>query len=712
MTVADKIQSFASVSQLLEEIKKDSQSTAVLNRRYAVRFIMLDNFNLYQEFIKEMTKSDIQIFNLEQLVDSENKDSWISNDTLVNAIRNLKGKIVVSPFSEIVRFYKDDKFKALFEGMSLMELDTTTRIYIPLIGLKHRFENFLNTFSRIEESQPIWAVYCGESQPVEIDLIPHTFPCPDSFICLRTVYDWLVFWKTHAPTERILCLSDTINTYSKNSQPDNIFEIKKIESAYSFITQLLNVQTEIEYKQEEERFWVQLLQFIGDNSFSSFKAFVDNHIDIGKISTEKMLNKWTATDTTEFDRWLLRHYYLQHIYNNEYLTEIIENCINYSSSYLFHKIALSIFDIENEQDYYGQRNQLLLMFDEQFNLSDSDLTTLEEKIKDVAKNNTVTAIKLCSGKFSFEKELFIDWYKDRKLSLSKLQNIYPDFAAYLSDNKYDSWANNYIQLYKQAKIEDKYTDEIKNFITEKNANETSFYAWYHTFELSKELLAEENPDKVYWLDGVGIEWLSLIRHCIENSDFQIKKIEIARTGIPSSTEHNSFEHVIKIDDLDKFIHSEQYKYPSSICKEIDIVKNMLTNILNQSGETTIAIVSDHGLTALSRLVDSKKYTAKASHEGRYMKLESTESIEDTDYIRHKNGDDFYKVALTHASLNNKPVREVHGGCIPEEILVPFIVISNKKSARTVEKNTEAKQQTENIVSNTQKAKGFEEEELF
>jgi hypothetical protein len=91
------------------------------------------------------------------------------------------------------------------------------------------------------------------------------------------------------------------------------------------------------------------------------------------------------------------------------------------------------------------------------------------------------------------------------------------------------------------------------------------------------------------------------------------------------------------------------------------------------------------------LVDSKKYTAKASHEGRYIKLDSEETIEDTDYIRHKNGTDNFKVALTHASLNTKPVREVHGGCTPEEILVPFIVISNKKSARAVEKNVETKQ---------------------
>jgi hypothetical protein len=309
--------------------------------------------------------------------------------------------------------------------------------------------------------------------------------------------------------------------------------------------------------------------------------------------------------------------------------------------------------------------------------------------------------------------MFIGWYKVGEIKISALQQLYPDFINYLDDIQLDRWESSYIQAYKQAKIEDKYTNEIKNFIAEKNANEQSFYEWYHSFELSKELLAKEKLDKIYWLDGVGIEWLSLIKSCIEKSNFQIQKMVIARTGIPSNTEHNRFadDKVIKKEELDVFIHSEQYKYPYSICKEIEIVREMVTEILNQTTETTIAIVSDHGLTALSRLVESKKYSAKASHEGRFIKLDSAESIEDADYIRHKNGDENFKVALTHASLNTKPVRETHGGCTPEEILVPFIVISNKKSEKRIEKVTD-KQLSKGVVSDTQKTNGFEEEELF
>ena len=152
-------------------------------------------------------------------------------------------------------------------------------------------------------------------------------------------------------------------------------------------------------------------------------------------------------------------------------------------------------------------------------------------------------------------------------------------------------------------------------------------------------------NKVYWIDGLGIEYLSLIKEIISKSNFQIENRRLQKQGIPSSTDHNKFEDAIKIEDLDNYIHNNLYQYPQTICKEIEI-KDIFSKILAQSAESTIAIVSDHGLTALSRLIDSKKYAVKASRRTWYIKLDSEETIEDTDYIRHKNGPNNFKVALT------------------------------------------------------------------
>ena len=724
MTTEEKIKVFKSVEALIAEIKSDNSSNDILKNRYAVRFIMLDSFNVFQELSLQLAAASVNTLGLETLLSYDNKDRWITQDELKKHIRQIDSCTIVSPFSEIVRFYNEEKFTTFFNEIALLENPQeklNRRIYIPLIGLESRFVKFLSSFGRIEESAPIWAIKTGIAQPVTIYLTPSAgsakgYNFPKLYRGLETMYDWLLFWKTKAPTEKIICSSLPINVNYKYSQPDNIFDIKPIETAFEFITQFLKMQIDIEYKVSDEYFWIQLLSLIDckkGNTFS-FKSFVEEHFNVHKLTVKDLLNKWTLPDTTEFDRWLLKHYYLQFISDNEYLNDIMLDCVDYSSLRLFREIALSIFVDTSDQNQISQRNTLLSLITQQCKLPESDLLEMKELILDISKTDTNKAISLCSGRFDFEKELFIGWYKDGKFSLSELQNIYPDFAAYMNDLKLDSWANVYIQAYKNAKIEDKYTDEIKSVIADKNANENSFFKWYNSneLELSNELLAKEKVEKIYWIDGLGIEYLSLIKEIISKSNFQIEKLKIAKTGIPSSTDHNKFESVVKIDDLDSYIHNNLYQYPQTICKEIEIVKEVLNKILTQSTETTLAIVSDHGLTALSRLVDSKKYATKASHEGRYIRLDSKETIEDTDYIRHINGTDNFKVALTHASLNTKPVREVHGGCTPEEILVPFILISNKKITKSTKAITETEQQIDSAVSETQQKKGFEEEELF
>lgn len=713
MTEIDKIKIFDSIDILVTEINNDITSNKIVSKRYPVRFIIFDNFNEFQNLLIELIKMNIKIFGLESLLPDNNKDVWIYNDQLSDAVKNLHESSIIVPFSEIVRFYDKINFDAIFTGILKIENNNQNsfrRLYIPLIGLNHRFYNFLDSISKTTETAPIWSVRSKETHSVIVFFTQKSILySTNEYRSIESMYDWLQFWKSNPTPGKIVCSSSPINYNAKNAQPDNIFTPIQIDSAYDFIEKYHNLSFNIPFKKEEEIFWNQLLSNIKNRAFI-FKLFVEKHFNVQKLTIKDLLNKWISTDTTEFDRWLLKHYYLQFINDNEYLNSIIIEIIDYSSLRLFREIALSIFVDTSIQSQITERNTLLNLFSKHYKLPESDLSEMKEEILDIAKIDTNKAISLCTGRFEFEKELFIGWYKVGKLALAELEIFYSDFVAYMKDLKLDRWSNTYIQSYKKAKIEDKYTDELKNILIEKNANENSFYQWYNSneLELSIELLAKEKPDKVYWIDGLGIEYLSLIYEIISKSKFQIEKMIIAKTGIPSSTEHNKFQSVEKIEDLDKYIHNNLYQYPQTICKEIEIIKDIFHKILTQTTETSIAIVSDHGLTALSRLVDSKKYTSKASHEGRYIKLDSEETIEDTDYIRHKNGKENFKVALTHASLNTKPVREVHGGCTPEEILVPFLLISNKKTTKTIKTN----QPTEKVVADTQKKEGFEEEELF
>ena len=138
----------------------------------------------------------------------------------------------------------------------------------------------------------------------------------------------------------------------------------------------------------------------------------------------------------------------------------------------------------------------------------------------------------------------------------------------------------------------------------------------------------------------------------------------------------------KIDELDKYIHSENpYKHPDDIIKEFEIIEDIALKILGQS-DNSVYIVSDHGFTFLSQ----KRYGQikrlnfdETSHDGRCIQNVDRE-VNDEYYITWltESGDCENQksiVALKHYSLDDVPAREVHGGATPEEVLVPFILIT-------------------------------------
>lgn len=202
------------------------------------------------------------------------------------------------------------------------------------------------------------------------------------------------------------------------------------------------------------------------------------------------------------------------------------------------------------------------------------------------------------------------------------------------------------------------------------------------------------PDKIYWIDGLGAEFIPFIQYLIENShtNYEIIEVQVATTGLPSNTSLNRFEvndkTLIKFGDLDALAHSDYYRARKTLIEELATIRQVITTILkdNSVGNHTIAIVSDHGLTALSRLREPRKLSGKAHHEGRYIPYNADIAATSMpEYITVKNTDDNqdYKVALTHASLGRKPSHEAHGGCTPEEVLVPFIVLTNVDASKPI-----------------------------
>lgn len=715
MDTSEKVKIFDSFENLTQEIIKDRETHDMLAQRYAIRFIMLNNFNEFKQLAKFMSNIGVDSLDLENLLEEGEDDTWITKDMLKDAVKSCHVSTFITPFSEIVRFYNDDDFRGFFNEIMLLEdiHNPQKRIYVPLIGLQNRFTDFLNHFARLKESAPIWR-YDAEIQSVEVYFTKYknfVLPNEEEQCQLDSLREWLKFWKVQAPQERIVCTSMPIAAKYKYSKPDNIFNFTKIANAYEFMTQFLDLSFPFEYHEEDRRYWELLLEKIDKKKVStfSFESFIKAYFNKVKFGASDILSEWNNSNSQDFERWLLKNFVQNTKFGclNPYISLCVDSVTNLSdSNQLVTFIATRmLYETESSKRdlYVKERRSIIrdnhLLFEK--NISESEQKWISDRtIELFQKHGDLNeVIDLCTGVFDFEKVLLIGWYANHPESAklkSTINELYPDFAWYITNRQpsnfkeSQAWSLTYFEEYKQAKLQDKYLPEIEKFIKTRNNSQSNFYKWFFAFRNSHSVLSEllnsdsTKPDKVFWIDGLGVEFLSYILNFIENenSDLKVTRSEITSSYLPTSTNHNRYEGelVKKYGALDELGHdSKGYRYLYTLKDELKIIKEIVTDILAycKNKKCTVAIVSDHGLSCLSRKVISKKYDGKFEHEGRY--ITTTESAEcDSDYIVHKNEEEnqFYKVALTHSSLSKVPTHQVHGGCTPEEVLVPFIVLSN------------------------------------
>ncbi|MDE7413951.1 MAG: BREX-4 system phosphatase PglZ [Muribaculaceae bacterium] len=724
MDATEKIVSFNSVEDLCSAILADTATKDVNAQRYPVRFIMLNNFEAFRKltaFLK--TEIGVEILNLEDFILGDDKSLPI--DRLKVIVKGITETTLLAPFSELVRFYSELEFNGFFNEIILTE-DTqrpTKRIYIPVIGLQNRFNDFIKSFGRINESAPIWKYLTPKDDKVTVFVSKFkNFRIPEHLnICsLATMSDWLKFWKQQAPKDKILCGAKPILSGWQHSRPDSIFTFKPVNNAHKFLTEFMGINVPIEYVEDEDEYWTELLNNIGKQATEafSFRAFVNNYFNRKNIKSKNLIDLWANRETSDFGRWLLKHYAITQnlAANASYLKLILEETRDLRNpEALFVNIAERIL-------YFTTAAEIELNFAERRNLMQAEASRfrdlvpsdrqkwIEDHIVDIAQKESTLdkAKKFCTATFPFERRLFLGWYllrHDQNFGKSELEQFYPDLLDYMSDinpmmvKSGYKWAVDYLKEYRNAKMNDLITDNLKNQLAQCNASADTFYNWFYQFQESHDLLEAFKgnsyaPDKIYWVDGLGVEYLSLILQLIDKSKSGYETIhaEIARTTIPSNTSINRFEvdgvNSIKIGDLDELAHSGQYKKYESLIAEIEIVKRIVHRIIdeNKIGLHTIAIVSDHGLSSLSRKANSLKLPGKAHHEGRYIPLDNSDTTtHDDNFVVETNPRDGkrYMVALNHASLGSKPIREVHGGATPEEVLVPFLVLSNNDKTKPI-----------------------------
>ncbi len=338
--------------------------------------------------------------------------------------------------------------------------------------------------------------------------------------------------------------------------------------------------------------------------------------------------------------------------------------------------------------FYQERKALVEKFPE------SDIANF------VINNRRVVAesiYKLTDGTRA-EREEIVVWLSNNGL-FPQLESIYPVIAAYLKKYVFKcpqlaDLLTDYFEAYKRQKLSNQLEPEFLEKV-----DELALSRQFNLLPTRDEIMdsVDKSETYLYWLDALGVEYLSLIETLAQKKGLSIQ-VSIARSELPTITSINrgffdSWQgHKEKNDQLDDTKHNDTGGYnftdnemPIHLAKELDIIVAMIDKAATELAlrhYKRFLIVSDHGASRLAVLRrKEEKYDTDTSgeHSGRCCKLFHPYYLP---FAADENG---YLVLADYGRFKGSRAAnvEVHGGASLEEVVVPIIELSLKDRRVTV-----------------------------
>ncbi len=706
------VTSLEELEALVEEDKHINGMGAAMANRYPIRFVLFDNFHDSFEFVMFMLEEcGVAVQSVDKWIDKEYPDLMITyqelSEHISDYIYSLGGKdSVITPFSELARFYDNQRhhtFDALVTTIKSIEasalgVEQSQRIYIPIIGLEGKMGTFEN-----DSQITVWHLHDEDAVGENYTMIlvdddscygVKNIDCKANVV--HTVGEWLDIWKKPEVHQKrtIVSTSKSIFANAKFAQPDNAFTYVSPRNAYEFLKFGLHLDLgDIPYHEEEENNWRLLAEQINLSEDFELCSFVARYFDVSEISSYKSFLKIWFSHSSNFDRWLLCSCYAILNQGDGFLTTCLAKLNSFSNADLFTEVAMYMTTVKTEME--ERRYCLCEASLRNVKLSENVEMVIGNRLENIAKQSGYhEAIKYFSGITSKEQELAIAWLGKGYINMNEVKASFPDLYDYMQAQPLLTpqcpWVASYIDNYKKAKLGNVYAQEVEDVIAAYNADSIAFDTWYQSLKTTATLLAgRKDIDVYYWIDGLGVEWIPYIQAIInqhQQDNIYLNETLVARALLPTTTEVNKKElqrltevdiQNMKIGNLDALAHQSTNRYPDMIISEMKIVKEAIENIMSTYAGKKVAIVSDHGLTYLSQLQDGLNLAGfESDHHGRLAVCKTGKVTTDKNYIIM---DDSKTVcALNHKSLCNKVPRDqgIHGGCTPEEVLVPIFIISN------------------------------------
>jgi hypothetical protein len=704
--------SLESLSQELEADKKWTGAESSLRNRYPIRFVLFENFRDFCDFIIVCENHNIYVQNIAKEITEGHDDKMITYSQLAEMFKSYIKSLpahdyVITPFSEVARFYDNSnyhEFDSLLTTIRLIQSPEEAqrnrqRIYVPIIGMQGKVSKFKD-----DHSIHIWE-YCSTKGSISYSLVlsPDTYGIRglDKYYSVCSDFrEWIMLWNKIGENvkRKIVCTSKCIYANAENAKSDNAFDPIPCHNVFEFMTNGLGLDFgTLNYSDEDLPYWEQIASRIDVSDFD-FDIFVKNILGIPNLNDESAFVRVWFDHKDDFCRWLLKNYYVSNN-GNTYLSKVLKLCKTHSSSDLFSLLATQVFDEPMNETAIAQRLRLLQEAAKYgVKITDDAEKKVKARLSAIAadpQKGYYTALKYMSPLTRSEQYLIIEWFTKGKIEKDNIQKLFPALYDYLSYpamqlEESNVWIKEYFIEYSLSKVANRPSESLCRILKEHNSSQANFESWKNNFKTVKTLLYDRSDiDLFYWIDGLGVDWIPFVVKVIEKHKVDgvfLNEVYVATAALPTITSINkakleelSSEKLCKIGDIDEFAHKHK-SYPEYIVDEFNKVEKIISGVLAQYNGKRIAFVSDHGISYMAQYGSGLNLAGiEANHAGRCAIWTNCNAVPDSNYSIL--GDGRTICSLNYNSLTTKTPRGqgAHGGCTPEEVLVPVIVVSGQQN---------------------------------
>jgi len=654
--------------------------------RFQVNFILVNGIEHWADVIKKLKFNVDYVVNLSTYCRNEN--SFPNLRDLLNELRkliNTYNRILVLPLGEYLKLNEDSHYilsiLAQFSENGLYH----RKIYIPLLNVENVFFREISKVNRflIGLLPEIYKIEGNEISNLKI-FSEEELVKENKGIVLKGIKKYFEFWENDASKE-INLITNWAN-YLKTEDIHGSIEVTFYKDAYDVLCELYGDIKKIPKNYGDLKQWKWLLKKC--NSINSLEDTVSEILNIKALGYKAFIN-WKHLDENE--RWLLWLWNKIKAPEGSYLKLLAESSISLED--FLEKIVNIPFERELNFDLIKERNKLI-----EYIGINSLPNSFWERYKALEEPEIKLKV-LTSRTYEEKKEIVLNIGKLIKKGIEiddewkdYLLYTFPELHFYLSPFKMDDdFLESYFREYKISRIMDEASEELLKMVSDV-ADSSKIWR----FDTRNKILNEvRNGSIIIWVDGLGIEWLSLIcNYIVDKYDNIELDVRIGRAMLPSTTFHNSFEREendIFINELDKVAHSYDYKFPDAFLKEIEVIKDIVDNyvIYNLEKNSKIIITSDHGLSRFA--IKGDKYICtkdilESRKWGRFAEVIRDGALDVCEYKNDKFIiEDKYILLKGYGRFSSEGgvIGEVHGGATLEEVLVPIIVIERVKKGLEV-----------------------------